>query len=101
MTGYSFRLVWIGMLAFIGLSAALSQTGGCGGADCPEPEPFLSGNYEIVGLAYGQVGPDQQRLLDTVTGAAVSVDRESRVVTITYTKEGATYEVRYMIKETR
>src|SRR5690606_6523830 len=85
-------------VAFVGL-AALSQTGGCDCAPCPEPEPFKSGNYEIVGLAFGHPEPESQWLLDTVIGAAVIVDRGAREVTIRYTKEGSTYEVHYTIEQ--
>jgi hypothetical protein len=59
--------------ALVGL-VVLSQTGGCDCAPCPEPARFESGNYEIVGLAFGQPEPESQWLLDTVIGAAVVVD---------------------------
>lgn len=77
--------------------AAMSQTAGCWPA-CPEPEPFESGNYVIVGLANGHPRPEDQWLLDTVVGAQLTVDREAGEATIRYTKDGTTYEVRYTLE---
>lgn len=79
---------------------ALSQTGGCDCAPCPEQVPFDSGNYEIVGLTHPNiVMPEDEWLLSTVVGARVMVDREAGEVTIQYTKDGTTYQVHYTIED--
>jgi hypothetical protein len=87
-------LVWAGVL--VGL-AAVSQAGGCW-EPCPEPIPFESGNYVIVGLASGDPRPEDQWLVDTVTGAELTVDREAGNATIRYTKDDTTYEVHYTLE---
>ena len=73
------------------------QTAGCWPA-CPEPEPFESGNYVIVGLAKGNPRPEDQWLVDTVSGAQLAVNREAGEATIRYTKDGTTYEVHYTLE---
>jgi hypothetical protein len=89
------QLGWAGTLAVA--LAAVSQTAGCWPA-CPEPEPFESGDYVIVGLAKGNPRPEDQWLVDTVTGAQLTVDREASEATIRYTKDGTTYEVHYTLE---
>ena len=83
--------------ALIVAFAAVSQTGGCW-PGCPEPEPFQSGDYVIVGLAHGNPRPEDQWLVDTVSGAQLTVDREAGEATIRYTKDGTTYEVHYTLE---
>lgn len=78
----------------------VSQTGGCDRDRCPEPVPFESGNYEIVGLVYGHPRLEDQWLFETVVGAHMSVDQDAGEVTIRYTKDDTTYEVRYTIEGT-
>ncbi len=75
--------------------AALSQAGACWG-DCPELEPFESGDYVIQPLTHPR--PQDQWLVDTVTGALLSVDREAGEATIRYTRDGTTYEVHYTLE---
>jgi hypothetical protein len=89
------RLAWIG--AFLGV-LGLNQAGGCVRNECPEREPFESGNYEIIGLTYDFLMPEDQWLVNTVVGAQVTVDREAGEVTISYIKDGTTYQVHYTIE---
>jgi len=78
---------------------AVSQTGACDCAPCPEQEPFESGTYEIIGLTHPSITmPEDQWLRDTVVGARVMVDREAGDVTIQYRKDGTTYQVHYTIE---
>lgn len=89
------RILW--PAALIVALTVVSQLMGCWPA-CPEPEPFESGEYVIVGLASGDPRPEDQWLVDTVTGAQLRVDREAGEARIRYTKDGTTYEVHYTLE---
>ena len=59
-----------------------------------ESEPVASGSYVVDHMWAGAPG------WDWLTGANVEIDREERLMTIRYTREGTTYEVRYTLTST-
>ena len=88
------RKGWAG--AVLVALAAVSQTAGCW-PGCPEKEPFESGDYVVLPLN-DLPRPEDQWLVDRVTGALLSVDREADEATIRYTRDGTTYEVHYTLE---
>lgn len=76
----------------LGLLAISAQ--GCE-YNCDEPAPFESGDYLIV-------EPDSRPLHvgdEWFVGGQLHVDREARVATIRYTREGTTYEAHFTLEE--
>jgi hypothetical protein len=70
----------------IGAFAALS----CG-EDCTKTHPVRSGEYMIV-ERWGD------REWEWLVGSDVTIDREARLLTIRYTRNETTYEVRYVLE---
>ena len=75
------------------LATALAYTAtSC--TDRCESEPVNSGSYVVDHMWSGPPGRDW------LIGADVEIDREERLMTIRYTREGTTYEVRYTLTST-